>query len=360
MNAGVLPSWRRDDSRLRGYALAFSLIVNLLAWCFIGFSIGTQPSAAPSVPQVEEAADESAVLWIEPAPAEAPPKRFVRTSAEVPEAAATDPRFIGERATRAASSRAPVVGAPPLPSQSGVQPRDTSDIETTESQYRDGPLDDQEQAANTPLDERLGDARAADPSSAPATDARAADHGTAGAPPKQTSSLPGSETIDVPTARNDTGPTADAPDTTTTGESATPPATPPASSPATTPAFRGNQRRTALVGSISRGGQSALDVEDTALGRYQAAIGRAVEREWQRNCARHRDFITPGFLTVRFFVGTDGRVRSVQFVGDMETGEVQKGFTLHSIRNAGIPPMPAALRREQGNEPLELVFRFYF
>lgn len=349
MNPGVLPSWRRDDSRLRGYALAFSLIVNLLAWWVIGFSAKTQPSAAPLVPQAEEVADESAVLWIEPAAAEVPPKRFVRTSAEVPEAAATDPRFIGERATRAASSRAPVTGAPPLPSQAGVQPRDTSDIETTESQYRDGPLEDQEQAIGTPLDERLGDARAADPSSA-----------TASAPPKQAPSLPGSETIDVPTARDDTAPTVDAPDTTTAGESAMPPATPPASSPATTPAFRGNQRRTALVGSISRGGQSALDVEDTALGRYQAAIGRAVEREWQRNCARHRDFITPGFLTVRFFVGADGRVRSVQFVGDMETGEVQKGFTLHSIRNAVIPPMPAALRREQGNEPLELVFRFYF
>jgi hypothetical protein len=44
----------------------------------------------------------------------------------------------------------------------------------------------------------------------------------------------------------------------------------------------------------------------------------------------------------------------------METGEVQKGFTLNSIRDAEIPAMPATLRREYDEEPLELVFRFYF
>ena len=102
-------------------------------------------------------------------------------------------------------------------------------------------------------------------------------------------------------------------------------------------------------------------LSDTPLGRYQATISRAVEIEWQRNCVRHRDFITPGFLTVRFFVETGGKVRSVQFVGDMETGEVQKGFTLNAIRKAAIPPMPKALRKQyDDDDPLELMFRFYF
>jgi hypothetical protein len=126
------------------------------------------------------------------------------------------------------------------------------------------------------------------------------------------------------------------------------------------PGFRGNQRKTAIVGSISRTGRSALDVADSPLGRYQAVISRAVEQEWQRNCVRHRDFITPGYLTVRFFVETNGRVRSVQFVGDMTTGEVQKGFTLNSIRDADIPAMPAAVRKDFVKEPLELIFNFYF
>jgi hypothetical protein len=124
--------------------------------------------------------------------------------------------------------------------------------------------------------------------------------------------------------------------------------------------FSGNQRKKAIVGSISRSGRSALDVADSPLGRYQAVISRAVEQEWQRNCVRHRDFITPGFLTVRFFVETSGKVRTVQFVGQMETGEVQKGFTLNSIRDAEIPAMPAAVKKDFAKEPLELIFNFYF
>ena len=124
--------------------------------------------------------------------------------------------------------------------------------------------------------------------------------------------------------------------------------------------FKGNQRKTAMVGSISRTGRSALNVDDTELGRYQAAISKAVELEWQRNCMRHRSFITPGFLTVRFFVEPSGRVKSVAFVGEMETGEVQKGFTLSSIREAEIPAMPAELAKAYEDDTLELLFRFYF
>ena len=96
------------------------------------------------------------------------------------------------------------------------------------------------------------------------------------------------------------------------------------------------------------------------MGRYQAAIGRAVEKEWQLNCMKHRDFITPGFLTVRFFVSESGRIKSVQFIGDNQTGEVQKGFTLNSIRKAPIPAMPPAVKKEMAGDALELIFNFYF
>jgi len=75
---------------------------------------------------------------------------------------------------------------------------------------------------------------------------------------------------------------------------------------------------------------------------------------------RYRDFITPGFLTVRFLVEPDGGVRSVQFVEVVEAGEIQKGFTLNSIRGAPIPPMPAELRRDLKGDPLELIYNFYF
>lgn len=145
--------------------------------------------------------------------------------------------------------------------------------------------------------------------------------------------------------------------------SATSAANPPEKSPIGKPASHSetpHRMKTAVNGSMSRGAQSALDVADTPLGRYQAEINRAVEREWQRNCVRHKSFITPGLLTVRFLVSSSGKVTSVEFVGDIQAGSVQKGFTLDSIRNAPLPPMPAAIRRDYRSQPLELVFNFYF
>jgi outer membrane biosynthesis protein TonB len=126
------------------------------------------------------------------------------------------------------------------------------------------------------------------------------------------------------------------------------------------PDFKGYQRKTQISGSISRTGKSALAVENSAMGRYQAALSRAVELEWQRNCVRYRDYITPGFLTARFVVEQNGKVRSVNFVEPVQSSEVQKGFTLNAIRQAAIPAMPADLKKELGSDPLELIFNFYF
>ncbi|MES2995690.1 MAG: hypothetical protein V4733_02670 [Verrucomicrobiota bacterium] len=121
-----------------------------------------------------------------------------------------------------------------------------------------------------------------------------------------------------------------------------------------------HREKTAVHGSMSRGSQSSIDVVDTPLGRYQAVINRTVEREWQSACVRHKDFITSGLLTARFLVTVEGKVTHVEFVGDIQAGEVQKGFTLDSIRNARLPGMPREIRGDYRTQPLELVFSFYF
>ncbi len=126
------------------------------------------------------------------------------------------------------------------------------------------------------------------------------------------------------------------------------------------PGFSGNQQKTRLQGSISRRGRSALDVDESLLGRYHAALSRAVEREWQLNCMRNRDYIVPGMLRVRFVLDADGKVRSVGFVEEFGVGSIQKGFTLNSIRDADIPAMPAELKKQLDGEPLELIYNFIF
>jgi hypothetical protein len=44
----------------------------------------------------------------------------------------------------------------------------------------------------------------------------------------------------------------------------------------------------------------------------------------------------------------------------VNAGEVQKGFTLKSIRQAKLPTIPADLKKELDGEPLEITYNFYF
>lgn len=300
--------------------------------------------------------------------------RFARTTENQAAPLETKPDFIGERDTRATSDRAPDKTAPPLPSQAGITSKDTTDIETTESDYQDGSQSSTSLAVPDAVAEKSPPAAqhavSIQETATPTASVSPKPPVDQNPPPPREKLLEGPNPVDIPVPREtatneELKPTPEKP---IAEEVPSPPKLSEIQIPAESlrpkssddSAFSGNQRKTAVTGSISRTGTSALDVEDSPLGRYQAVISRAVEQEWQRNCVRHRDFITPGFLTVRFFVETDGKVRSVQFVGDMETGEVQKGFTLNSIRNAEIPAMSRSLRKEYDKEPLELIFRFYF
>ena len=374
------PPAGRGDGQLWIISLAASLVGNVVLFALTGLAVidfvKLNPAASPeSLKPVPDAtvliSPEffQATAGAEAAKQNPPPlglnPEFARTSEDQrgkrPEAAA----FIGERDTDATSDRAPDPTAPPLPSQKGLETR--KNIETTESRYQDGELAGTSAAAPDP-------AMTQSPPPSPA----AANNDTASPAAAEAESNPGDEAKPMVAALNEllNGPNpVDIP-----VSRPTPKQSPPAKQPATVPtpkttasatpespkpknadpAFQGNQRKTAVVGSISRTGRSALDVADSPLGRYQAVISRAVELEWQRNCARHRDFITPGYLTIRFFVEPSGKVRTVQFVGEMETSEVQKGFTLSSIRDAVIPAMPAAVRKDFEKQPLELIFNFYF
>jgi len=360
-----------------------SLVVNVAILGLAGFTIlktrifRQSPTVSVSAPQ-QPASDITVKILLEmvaaaPSSAEVAPAKpsFMRTSEDQTAAAPEKSPFIGERNTQATSDRAPDPTAPPLPSQAGI---DRDDLETTVSHYQDGRLGSDQPA-------KPQESMPTPPSPVPAVpDPAMAVNATAGerletpgtddsksSPPPADKLLESSSQVDVPIPRNPTEKTEIKPtpakrpkDGTAVAKAAADAPKPATAKSATDPGFKGYQRKSAIVGSISRTGRSALDVADSPLGRYQAIISRAVEQEWQRNCVRHRDFITPGFLTVRFFVETSGKVRTVQFVGTMETGEVQKGFTLSAIRDADIPAMPAAVKKDFDKEPLELIFNFYF
>lgn len=372
MNPAIPSSDDRDAGlwlACGGVAVALHLAV-LLIFAFTSvaswFVMTPPPSAVPD--KAEEA--PLVILPIVPKPAEAPtaapePKRFARTSPDQAGPAPEDAPFIGERDTQAAGDAAPVRGADPdLASQKGVQPK-AGEIETTRSDYQDGDLASQDMGS-----------QAADP--APVEPVREEPVETeqlaAQAPPAQSKDpskdvlAAGPDPIDVASRQEIPVESQETPEkkieempkerpTEATSESRPKPKP---TAPPSTPGFRGNQQPTQLSGSISRSGNPALDVKSGPLGKYHAALSRAIEKSWQRQVVRNRDYITPGVLRIRVVLDPEGRVRSVGTVDEVGVNVIQRGFTHTSIREAELPSMPAEVRKELAGEPLELLYNFIF
>ena len=363
-----------DDARLWAVALCGSIVLNLLLLAWVSIEAIQSELARKNKPPVVFQPDQTVRIFpemlerIEEVPVaavkqpEAPPE-FSRTT---PEQENAEPpasrRYIGERNTNATSDRAPTSDENSI-SQFGRETRPEEAPETTESRYQDGKLKTADSPTFSPEPPEMIKAKTAkgqkspDPGDKEKAETAIREKIFDGPNPIDTQ-VAKSEVREDIKPREEKKARDGALDA--LAEKKVEELTKPKPSPVSDPAFTGNQSKTAIQGNISRNGVSALDVADSPMGRYQAQISRAVELEWQRNCVKHRDFITPGYLTVRFYVAADGRVKSVQFVGDSETGEVQKGFTLNSIRNAPIPAMPKAVKKEMGSDALELIFNFYF
>jgi hypothetical protein len=369
MNTDVPPF--QSQARLWLTAFLASALLNAVAWVLLGLWV---LGRIVITPPIQESAPLESVAWIVPQAVEAEPAvpaeperpAFARTSPDQEAAQPETPRFIGERNTRATSDAAPVPDAPEMPSQKGREPVFEGEIETTESRYQDGELSSDrigQPAAAVPQPASppppAPEDPAAKPADLPAAETMPAKDRLAEGPvpvdrmvreaPREKEEAPKPPT----TARAPESKQAD-PSKNPTAEAPKPAANPEA------PGFRGNQTKTRLEGSITRSGRSALDVEDSLLGRYHAAVSRAVEKEWQRNCVRNRDYITPGLLTMSFLLDASGKVRSVRVVEDVQVGAIPKGFTLNSIHDAEIPAMPGELKKQLGGEPLELIYRFNF
>ena len=375
------------EGYLWGLSLLASLVFNgLLFFTFsviasqrVELALQRPPEAvaeqiASIVVMPEKGAAGGAVVT--PAPqVPAPPSQFARTSADQETARPEAPAFIGERDTEATSDLPPDPTAAAMPSQKGID-RGQAEIETTESHYQDGEIGDEGKSkpekssalAGSPVPETPANPAALPAAPPPGTEVN---QGPETMPTPREQFAQGPNPVDVPVQDDPSvEPPKPSPANRTSEANPSKPAMPEkptvqedlkeAKPPEEAPGFKGYQRKTQIRGSISRTGKSALAVENSAMGRYQAALSRAVEQEWQRNCVRYRDFITPGFLTVRFVVEQNGKVRSVAFVESMQSSEVQKGFTLNAIRQAAIPAMPTDLKKELGSDPLELIFNFYF
>lgn len=369
------------DSRLWLSALLGSLLLNgllLLGFAFLTLSpyFKTLPAENKSIAPKERLIQLTAVRVAPPAPtaaAEEAVQRFARTSPSQAAARSEKALFIGERNTQATSNRAAIEDAPPMPSLAGQERKD-DEIETTESNFQDGNLQQPPAAAaaspTTPPNPAQVPNQPA-PKQASERNESIASAEELESKPKLEALADGPFPVQRPvTEVDDQADVAEQPkpaesEQVNRAEKQADPKVaeaikPPNTASPSDPGFRGNQRRTALKGSISRRGQAALEVEDSALGRYYASLSRAFEQSWQRQVIANRDYITPGVIRVRVVLGVSGEVRSVGTVDEFGIGMIQRGFTLGSIREAKLPPMPTEVKQELNGEPLELLYNFIF
>lgn len=383
-------AWEKERQLwLLSFAIAIAITFALLV--VVGFLTLQSQLLAKRSPKIVPKPKEQVVIVMAPPvpptpkpavatpPAETKRPSFARTSTDQASAPPEKADFIGERDTIATSDALPVAGAPNMPSQAGRDPRRPGEIETTESRVQDGKLESNELAkamapptpptpATTATAETPTKTAATEPPT-PTKEATEPDDKTGEAPNKMaatsTPTLPGDQPVERPKPDEEAlkPQPASKPATTNKEVAETPrpelPKPTPKQDP-NEPGFRGNQSKTKLSGSITRKGRSALNVANTPMGRYHSALSRAVEAEWHRNCTKYRDFITPGIITVRFVIAPDSTVRTISVVEMVDAGEVQKGFTLSSIRQAKIPAIPAELKAEIDDEPIELIYNFYF
>jgi len=264
-----------------------------------------------------------------------------QTSSEAPVKA----MFIGERNTRATSDQTPDPTAAPLPSQQGIAANNR--VET---------LDRQSPAEPKPADP------APAPAGPPAVTVESLPPGPAvtvepAVTIESEPSMEGPNPVAVPVPRPRPTPVP-APEPPPVVEPPQPQSQPPRPAPQTPAPSAG---KTQISGSISRDGKSAVDVVDTPLGRYQAVVNKLVGEEFMRNCERYQNLITPGFMTVHFVIGQDGKLgKDLAVTEEVDCTIQQKGFTLQAIRGAKFPPLPPELRKKLGRDPLELTITFNF
>jgi hypothetical protein len=370
----------RSDARLWLKAVLFALclyVVLVVAY----FKLA--PLLVTETKPVESRQPESRSVMImpvtraaEPVPDAAPEpsgaKRFARTSPDQASEAPENPNFIGELDTQATSDAAPVASAPEMPSQKGEKPR-FGEVETTESNYQDGDLAHDREGAPGEARQAVKEQQEAQQEQAATNEAELG--GTEEmvqreeepAPPKERLAetpfpverpvLPIETEEDPKSAPEEIREKAEK---TEKKEEVAEDLKRVEPSPAGDPGFRGNQRKTELKGSISRSGRSALNVEAGELGKYHAAIGRAIEKSWQRKVIENSDYIVPGSISLRVVLDPSGKVRSIFTVNEFGIGTIQKGFTHNAIRDAPLPAMPAEVKRELGGEPLVLLYNFIF
>lgn len=124
--------------------------------------------------------------------------------------------------------------------------------------------------------------------------------------------------------------------------------------------FAPRARKTRIAGVISARGSGSLDVENTAVGRYQAGIFKKLETAWQMENISNRSLLAPGTITLYFTVGKTGQVAGQKQVSMNGASGTQWGMILRALNGLKIPEMPDKVVDELEGDPLEIIVTFNY
>ena len=111
--------------------------------------------------------------------------------------------------------------------------------------------------------------------------------------------------------------------------------------------------QSAVNGSLTNKGENAMDVEESAMGRYKKSVTDAIARKWHRFRKDNADLVTWGTLKLSFKVTADGQVKNLTIKED-KSNALLKEFTLKAIQEASIPTMPKEVSEKLGTSGLEM------
>jgi len=115
-------------------------------------------------------------------------------------------------------------------------------------------------------------------------------------------------------------------------------------------------------GRLDARGIDSLAARGTEIGKYLSGASKRVTKNWQRACHDpvNGTYITNGMIKMAMEIRPDGSVGLVNIEHADGVTEVQKNFTKEAVKNTPLPPFPDSLKREIGEEPIEVVFDFLF
>lgn len=281
----------------------------------------------------------------EPLPAPTPPPTptpYLRTTeAQESERPPEDPRFISDRDTMAAAEL-PAEGLEELPTQDGI---DEEFLELQDQALQLAP--DQPAAPTPPVPETPE--LVAQPTPRPLEPEEVETEPT---PDPEALALLSPTPTPTPTPEVEREPERE-PD-----PQPTPLPTPDRSRPPVDPGgFSPHSERTRISGNISSRGIGALDAEATPLGRYKRILSEAIGSRWYYYVDSRMGLMTIGTVKVAFVVDAGGRIGAVDIVSNT-ANETLATYTIRSVLEAELPPIPEDVVNILDNQRLEVDFSF--